>query len=97
MKGSAKKYQDFSNVISLKEQCFKILNEKQPLTVKDLAINGYDLMGLGIQQGKEIGIALNWLLEKVLNNPELNNKEILLDLVIKEYFTNYKPFIYKGL
>ena len=83
VKGSAKKYQDFSNVISLKEQCFKILNEKQPLTVKDLAINGHDLMNIGIQQGKEIGIALNWLLEMVLINPNLNNYEDLSEHIIR--------------
>ena len=81
--GSAKEYQDFSNVISLKEQCFKILNEKQPLTVKDLAINGHDLMNIGIQQGKEIGIALNWLLEMVLINPNLNNYEDLSEHIIR--------------
>jgi len=84
--GSAKEYQDFSNVVNLKEQCYKIINEKQPLTVKDLAINGNDLIYLGFKQGKEIGIALNSLLEMVLENTELNNKEILLKMVKREIF-----------
>ena len=64
-------------------KCHKIISEKQPLTVKDLAINGNDLMEIGIQQGKEIGIALNWLLEMVLINPDLNNYEDLSEHVIR--------------
>ena len=81
--GSAKEYQDFSNVINIKEQCYKIINEKQPLTVKDLTINGHDLMEIGFKQGKEIGITLNWLLEMVLINPDLNNYEDLSEHVIR--------------
>ena len=81
--GSAKEYQDFSNVINLKEQCCKIINEKQPLTVKDLAINGKDLMEIGFKQGKEIGIALNWLLEMVLINPDLNNYKDMSEHIIR--------------
>ena len=79
--GSAKEYQDFSNVITLKKQCYRIISEKQPLTVKNLKINGKDLMEIGIQPGVKMGQILSDLLEKVLENPELNNKEILLDLV----------------
>lgn len=59
----------------------KILSEKQPLTIKDLDINGYDLMELGINQGKEIGIMLNKLLNIILENPNLNNKEDLIKIV----------------
>lgn len=60
---------------------WKILSEKQPLTIKDLDINGHDLMKLGINQGKEIGIMLNKLLDIILENPNLNNKEDLIKIV----------------
>ena len=83
IKGCAKEYQDFSNVIKLKEECQRILFEKQPLLVKDLKINGNDLIQLGFKQGKEIGETLNKLLEMVLENPELNNKEFLIKEAIK--------------
>lgn len=69
-------------VINLKNQVYDILNTKQPLTIKDLDINGYDLMDLGIKPGKEMGVILNNLLEKVLENPELNNKEELKKIII---------------
>ncbi|EQB4339798.1 CCA tRNA nucleotidyltransferase [Clostridium botulinum] len=81
IKGSAKEYHSFDNVLNLKIKCEKILSEKQPLTIKDLDINGYDLMKLGINQGREIGIMLNKLLDIILENPNLNNKEDLIKIV----------------
>lgn len=82
-KGSAKRSQDTSKIIDLKEKCQAILNEKQPLTVRDLAVNGDDLMKLGIKQGKEVGNALKMLLEYVLERPELNTKEKLSEIILK--------------
>jgi len=81
IKGSAKEYQDFSNVLILKRDCEKILNEKQPLAIKDLDINGNDLIQLGVKKGKEIGIILNQLLEMILDNSELNIKDKLAEIV----------------
>lgn len=80
IKGASKEYQDFSNVLRMKEDCVRILNEKQPLSVKDLKINGKDLMQLGVKQGKEIGEALNQLIEMILEAPELNEKDRLLQI-----------------
>ena len=87
IKGSKNKDQSkIDNVMFLVGECHRIISEKQPLTVKDLAINGHDLMELGIQPGVKMGQILSNLLEKVLENPELNNKEMLLKLVQKEIF-----------
>ena len=72
---------DFEDIYALKNECEKVLSEKQPLSVKDLAINGHDLMEIGIPQGKMIGSILNELLEIVLENAELNTREILLEMV----------------
>ena len=47
------------------------------LNLKDLKINGNDLMALGFQ-GREIGICLNHLLEQVLEEQLPNDKETLL-------------------
>ena len=47
------------------------------LNLKDLKINGNDLMALGFQ-GREIGICLNHLLEQVLEEQLPNDKEALL-------------------
>lgn len=81
IKGSAKEYQNFDNVLKLREQCYKILDEKQPLAIKDLKINGRDLMRVGFKQGKQIGETLTYLLEEVIENPELNDRDTLISMV----------------
>lgn len=80
IKGSSPQFQDFSNVESLKIECYRIINEKQPLTVKDLAINGYDLIAIGYKPGKIMGEKLKELLEFILEEKEPNDKDRLLEL-----------------
>lgn len=59
----------------------EILDNKLPLSVKDLAVNGSDLIKfLNVKPGKTIGIVLNTLLDMVLENPDLNTKEVLLSI-----------------
>lgn len=72
---------DFEDIYSLKFECEKVLSEEQPLQIGDLDINGYDLMELGFKQGKVIGDILNKLLDIVINNPELNQRELLVEKV----------------
>ncbi len=55
----------------------RILEEKQCFSLKDLAVNGRDLIALGYK-GKEIGIALDSLLEKVIGGELPNEKDTLL-------------------
>ena len=56
--------------------------EKSCLTLKDLALNGHDLMALGYQ-GKAIGEALNRLLSRVLEE-ELPNEKAALIAALEE-------------
>lgn len=51
------------------------------ITLRDLAIDGNDLMELGIPEGKEIGIILNQLLEMVLNEEVENHREALMERI----------------
>ncbi len=48
--------------------------------MKDLAISGNDLIAEGMPPGRQIGETLSALLERVLDDPSLNTKEILLKL-----------------
>lgn len=57
----------------------KIISEKQCLTMKDLAVSGKDLMDMGFPEGKRLGEVLQRLLEAVLEQPELNEREKLLE------------------
>lgn len=56
----------------------KIQEEHQCVSLKTLAVTGRDLIAAGIAPGKELGTLLEQLLELVLEDPELNKKEILL-------------------
>ena len=53
---------------------------REPIFIKDLKINGDDLKAAGLKDGKKIGEALRFLLDRVLQNPELNDKDILLGI-----------------
>ena len=55
---------------------------KDPISAKMLKINGNDIMEiLKIQPGPKIGQILEILLAEVLENPELNKKEILVEKI----------------
>ena len=61
------------------EQLYQELIEKQQcVSLKTLAISGTDLIRMGMDPGREMGELLNQLLEMVLDEPELNTREILL-------------------
>lgn len=61
----------------------EILQEKPPVSLRDLAVNGKDLFELGYKEGKEIGEALKKLLKIVIEKPELNKKKILVKLLLE--------------
>ncbi|MFH1710201.1 MAG: CCA tRNA nucleotidyltransferase [bacterium] len=66
----------------LRNRIKKILKEQNALHIKDLAINGNDVMKtLGIKPGPKIGEVLNDLLERTLENPGLNTKPRLIKLI----------------
>ncbi len=47
--------------------------------IKMLSLGGKDLLDAGLSAGKELGIILEELMRQVIEEPELNSKEILLD------------------
>jgi tRNA nucleotidyltransferase (CCA-adding enzyme) len=53
------------------------------LTKKDLAINGSDLIAMGMKQGKEVGEIIEQIFQMVLDDPQLNQKEKLQELAHK--------------
>jgi tRNA nucleotidyltransferase (CCA-adding enzyme) len=85
IKGSTPPF-DLSDIEYMKIEVQKILNQNQPLTTKDLQIDGSDIMALGYNPGKIIGEILNFLLEEVLENPGLNTKEELMKLAVQYKF-----------
>ena len=57
-----------------------LLNSEMPLYLSDLAVNGNDLLDIGIK-GKEIGEMLNALLVSVIRGETKNEKNSLIDYV----------------
>lgn len=68
------------NVKDLYQYLNDIINNNEPYLIKDLAIDGNDLKELGYS-GHKIGEILEKLLDKVIDNPEINNREKLLSLI----------------
>ena len=68
----------------LRNRIKKVIREQDALHIRDLAVNGNDVMKtLNIKPGPEVGEVLNKLLDKVLDKPELNTKLKLIDLIQK--------------
>lgn len=59
----------------------EILEKQQCLNLKDLAVTGKDLIDAGMKPGKELGACLEKMLEHVLEHPQDNQKEILMNKI----------------
>ena len=68
------------NIDSGKKKLIEIAMTQAPLSLKDLAVNGYDMIKLGLS-GKQIGDALNCCLDYILEHPECNTKEALIKYI----------------
>ncbi|MBW6409401.1 CCA tRNA nucleotidyltransferase [Clostridium weizhouense] len=75
------------NLVKAKNELEKILEKNECFNLKDLRVNGKDLIEIGFSKGKEIGEVLSYLLNIVIENPELNNKQKLL-IIVKNRFLN---------
>ncbi|MBU3100183.1 CCA tRNA nucleotidyltransferase [Clostridium sp. DSM 17811] len=70
----------------VEKQTIAIIESKAPLSIKELAVNGKDLMSeFSIKPGTQIGVMLKFLLNIVLENSELNTKDKLLSIIYDKY------------
>lgn len=60
------------------EVCREILKKQDCLSLKELAVDGRDLLAAGMAPGKQLGEVLERMLEDVLDAPEHNTKEYLM-------------------
>ncbi len=58
----------------------EVLQDDECFSLKDLAVNGKDLITIGYKPGKEIGEVLNNLLDSVISGEYKNEKEKLLEI-----------------
>lgn len=62
----------------------QVTSEKRCFTLRDLAVNGYDLRKLGSKSGYEIGDKLDFLLQKVMDGELPNEKDALIGEIRKK-------------
>ncbi len=67
----------------LMDRVREIESQKQILSLKDLAVNGNDLIKIGIPTGRKLGFILNELFQCILDDPAMNEREKLLDVAKK--------------
>ena len=65
----------------MKSKAEEIIAQGQCVSLKDLAVNGRDVIAAGIAPGPEVGRVLDRLLEQVLNGEVSNEREVLLKVV----------------
>jgi poly(A) polymerase/tRNA nucleotidyltransferase (CCA-adding enzyme) len=76
---------ELSRLEDLRRRAHEELAARATFKVTDLAIDGWDVMRVsGIGAGPAVGAALAWLLERVLEEPALNTRESLIDLLRKQ-------------
>ena len=61
-----------------------MLRARPPLSINDLAIDGGDLKGIGIEPGPAYGRIMRALLDRVLEEPSLNEHDRLIEIVRTE-------------
>lgn len=62
---------------TLRRRVRQIIEQNEPLEISDLAISGQDLLDLGFRRGPVIGQTLETLMDEVLANPDLNERDYL--------------------
>lgn len=70
---------DYETIRALDERIKQIEKHNDALSLKELKVNGNDMMALGAK-GKDIGDLLSYLLERVIDDPTDNERERLLSL-----------------
>lgn len=58
----------------------RVHNEQQPTQQSQLAINGKDILGLGVPPGPQVGQILRQLTDAVIDDPRANQRDTLLNL-----------------
>ena len=72
-----------ANLVELTDRVKALAAQSCALSLKDLKVNGKDLIAEGIPAGKKLGKILNELFQTVLDDPKMNDREKLLKLAKK--------------
>lgn len=62
-----------------------ILARRDCVSLKTMELTGDDLLAAGIPGGRQIGALLQYCLELVLEEPEKNRHEVLMQAALRKY------------
>ena len=68
-------------ILDVKRNKEEIIKNGDCISLNTLALKGSDIIGFGVTEGPEVGRILNIMFDKVLENPELNNRKELEKLL----------------
>lgn len=86
--GNGLKRGESNSVRNLKGRIARVIEAENAITVKDLAVNGTDIMSeFELRPGPLIGMILSHLLEEIIDDPEKNSREALMHIA-GEIITN---------
>jgi tRNA nucleotidyltransferase (CCA-adding enzyme) len=84
--GSNKKTNfDQNEIMALQKRIAKIREQDMALKISDLKVTGKDLIELGVEEGPIMGNILKYLLDLVIDDPLLNNKDILINIINNKF------------
>jgi len=65
----------------------RVVEDNDPIDLKDLAISGKDVLaaGIGSDRPELVGLALDLAHELVLKNPKMNDKDLLIKSLISKF------------
>ena len=75
--GGGRLYEDIAKLERFRQTLER--ERRQPHRLADLAVDGNDLIALGLEPGPQLGRVLHDLLHDVVEDPALNTKDVLLD------------------
>ena len=68
---------DVEAIKIMREKVRKELFSPRPITMKDMPINGHDIMAMGVPAGPEVGKVMKQLFDTYLKNPKMSREELL--------------------
>lgn len=79
-----REHSEISNILPDVEKRYEIIKkEKHAINIAMLDITGKELIEMGIPKGPGIGEILEYLLKRVIENPELNHRKKLIEMAEK--------------
>jgi hypothetical protein len=76
--------QSVDDLLACRQRLQDEIARRVPLSLQELAVNGYDLQHLGIAPGPRLGQILQTLLQHVLDDPAQNTRDHLLAMAQSE-------------